>query len=243
MTERKRVVVTGMGAVTPLGNTVAEYWDGLVAGRCGIDTITKFDPTGCSCTIAAEIKNLNYEDHFDRKEARKYEDFTKNAIIAAREAGKNSGIFEAGIAPEQIGCLMGVGIGGINYIEEQVGVCKERGPGRVSPLFIPRAIANIAPGLVSIIMNLKGPSLSVVTACAAGTHAIGEAAEMIKRGDALAMFAGGSEAAICQVAVAGFGNMQALATGFNDRPKEASRPFDAQTQRLRHGRRGRDPGA
>lgn len=228
MGQRKRVVITGLGAITPIGNNVDEYWDSLKAGRSGLGRITHFDPSECVVQIAAEIKNLDYEQHFDRKEANKIESFTKNSIIAAREAVKQSGLLENGVDREQIGCILGVGIGGIEYIQEQVIVCKERGPRRVSPLFIPRSIANIAPGHIAIELGLKGPSLSVVTACAAGTHAIGEATEMIRRGDAIAILAGGSEAAICEVAMAGFGNMKALASNFNDNPTHASRPFDAQ---------------
>ncbi|MCL5271563.1 MAG: beta-ketoacyl-ACP synthase II [bacterium] len=223
----RRVVVTGMGAVTPLGNDVASFWEGLLAGRSGIGKITKFDPEGCECRIAAEVKNLDFEQFFDKKDVRKIEDFTKYAIIAARQAAEHSGILVSRLSHEEIGCVMGVGIGGIGYIEEQVRILAEKGPRRISPLLIPKIIANIAPGQITIDLNLKGPSLSVVTACAAGTHAIGEATSIIQRGDAVAMFAGGSEAAICQVAIAGFGNMQALTSNFNDNPREASRPFDA----------------
>ena len=227
MTQRRRVVVTGMGAVTPLGNDVPTFWAGLKAGRSGVRRISRFDPEACEVQIAAEVRDLDFEQHFEKKEIRKIEDFSKFAIIAAREAARQSGIMEAGLNSEDIGCVMGIGIGGISYIEEQVKLLAQRGPKRVSPLLIPRIITNIAPGLVCIDLHLKGPSLSVVTACAAGTHAIGEATSMIQRGDALAMVAGGSEAAICQVAIAGFGNMQALATSYNDKPEQASRPFDA----------------
>ena len=203
------------------------FGENLKAGKCGIGPITKFDPEHCGAKIAAQIKDLNYEDHFDKREVRKIEDFTLNAIMAVREAAAMSGIKDSGLSPEQIGCVMGIGIGGINFIEEQVCTMQEKGARRVSPLFIPRAIANIAPGHVAIAENLQGPSMAIVTACAAGTHAIGEAAYMIQRGDATAMFTGGTEAAICQIAIAGFSNMQALATDFNDNPGEASRPFDA----------------
>lgn len=226
MTQGKRVVVTGMGVVTPIGNTVEEFWESLCEGRSGLGPITKFDASACNCQVAAEVKNLKVEDHFEPKEIRRLEDFVKYPIIAAREASKASGILEAGLAPEDIGCLMGIGIGGIGFIEEQCKLMSEKGARRISPLLIPRIIANIAPGQVSIDLNLKGPSLALVTACAASTHAIGEAAELIRRGDAVAIFAGGSEASICELAIAGFGNMQALASNFNDRPTQASRPFD-----------------
>ncbi len=227
MTEARRVVVTGMGVVTPIGNDVPTFWEGLLAGRSGIDRISRFDPEGCDCQIAAEVKGLDLDQWFDRKEQRKMEDFAKFAVIASRQAAADSGIMESGLDSEQIGCILGVGIGGIGFIQEQVNLCASRGPGRVSPMFIPKSIANIASGMVSIDLRIKGPSLVVVTACAAGTHAIGEAMTMIQRGDAVAMLAGGSEAAICQVAIAGFGNMQALASNCNDDPQRASRPFDA----------------
>lgn len=227
MTQGRRVVVTGLGAITPLGNDVPTFWEGLKAGRCAIRRITRFDTSQSEVQIAAEVDGLDFEQYFEKKEIRKIEDFTKYAIIAAREAAKQSGILESGLSHDEIGCIMGVGIGGISFIEEQCKLLAERGPRRVSPMLIPKIIANIAPGMVCIDLNLKGPSLSTVTACAAGTHAIGEAASIIKRGDAVAMVAGGSEAAICQVAIAGFGNMQALAGSYNDNPQGASRPFDA----------------
>lgn len=226
MTQARRVVVTGMGAVTPIGNDVQTYWEALKAGKNGIGRISKFDPTGFDCQIAAEVKGLDQDQWFDKKEQRKMEDFTKFAVIASRQAAKDSGILESGLNLEQIGTILGVGIGGIGFISEQVTICKERGPSRVSPMFIPKSIANIASGHVSIDLGIKGPSLVVVTACAAGTHALGEAASTIQRGDAVAMLAGGCEAAICPVSIAGFGNMQALATNHNDSPELASRPFD-----------------
>ena len=228
MAQDRRVVVTGMGAVTPIGNDIETFWEALVAGRTGIAPIASFDTEGCGCKIAAEVKGLDQDQWFDRKEQRKMEAFTKFAVIASRQAVAHSGIMESGLSREMIGCILGVGIGGIGFIQEQVNVCASRGPNRVSPMFIPKAIANIASGQVSIDLNIKGPSLVVVTACAAGTHAIGEAMTMIQRGDATAILAGGTEAAICQVAIAGFGNMQALASNSNDHPERASRPFDAQ---------------
>ncbi len=227
MSRQRRVVVTGMGVVTPIGHTVEAFWSGLKAGQSGIGTISKFDPADCVCRIAAEVRGLDFDQHFDKKEQRKNEDFSKYSLIAGREAVKHSGILDSGLASDEIGCVMGIGIGGIGYIEEQVKSMSDKGPRRVSPMLIPKIIANIAPGVMSIEFGLRGPSLSVVTACAAGTHAIGEAAEMIKRGDATAMVAGGAEAAICQLAIAGFGNMQALTTDFNQEPARASRPFDS----------------
>ncbi len=227
MTKARRVVITGLGALTPIGNDVESFWQSLTAGKSGLGRITKFDPTGCDCQIAGEVKGLDLDQHFDRKEQRKMEDFTKFALIVARQAVKDSGILDNGFDRQEIGCILGVGIGGIGFIQEQVTLCNSRGPGRVSPLFIPKSIANIAAGQVSIDLGIKGASLAVVTACAAGTHALGEAFYLIQRGDATAMIAGGTEAAICQVAIAGFSNMQALASGYNDTPEQGSRPFDA----------------
>lgn len=226
MTQR-RVVVTGMGAVTPIGNDAPSFWSALKEGRSGIGRITKFDAETTEVKIAAEVKDLDFDQHFDKKEVRKIEDFSKYALIASREAAKQSGILESGLSRDEIGCVMGVGIGGIGFLEDQVSTMVEKGSRRVSPMLIPRIIANIAPGLISIDLNIKGPSMSVVTACAAGTNAIGEAAFMIQRGDAVAILTGGTEAALCQVAIAGFGNMQALASTYNDDPQSASRPFDA----------------
>ncbi len=226
MTQARRVVVTGLGAVTPIGNDVQTFWEALKAGTNGIGRIARFDPTGFDCQIDAEVKGLDFDQWFDKKEQRKMEDFTKFAVIAARQAAKDSGILESGLNVEQIGTILGVGIGGIGFIAEQVITCKERGPGRVSPMFIPKSIANIASGHVSIDLGIKGPSLVVVTACAAGTHALGESMNTIQRGERHGDAAGGCEAAICPVSIAGFGNMQALATNRNDAPEQASRPFD-----------------
>jgi 3-oxoacyl-[acyl-carrier-protein] synthase II len=227
MAQGRRVVVTGLGVVTPIGNTVEEYWQGLLSGRNGVGRITKFEISDSApCTVAAEVK-IDFEQHFDRKENRKLEDFVKFAMIAARDAAKDSGILQSGLSTEEIGCVMGIGIGGIGFTEAQCKQAVEKGGGRTSPMLIPRIIANIAPGQVAIDLGLKGPSLAIVTACAASTHALGEASEQIKRGDATAILAGGAEGAICEVAIYGFGNMQALASGYNDRPLEACRPFDA----------------
>ena len=227
MDQRKRVVVTGMGTINPLGHDVKQFWEGLTAGRSAIGRITKFDPEDFNCQVAGEIRDFDFSQHFTPKDMRKLDGFTHLAVIAARQAAEQSGILESGLSRDLIGCIMGVGIGGIGYIQEQVQTMTKKGPRRVSPMFIPKSITNIAPGQISIFMDLRGPTLSIVTACAAGTHAIGESAAMIRRGDAVAILAGGTEAAICEVAVAGFTNMQALSTGFNDCPAEASRPFDA----------------
>jgi 3-oxoacyl-[acyl-carrier-protein] synthase II len=215
-----------MGAVTPLGNTVADYWRGLLAGVSGTNRITRFEiADSAPCTVAAEVR-IDFEQHFDKKENRKLEDFVKFSLVAAREAVKDSGILGCGLDPDEIGCIMGIGIGGIGFTESQCVQATQKGWDRTSPLLIPRIIANIAPGQVAIDLGLRGPSFAIVTACAASTHALGEAAHVIQRGDATAILAGGAEGAICEIAVFGFGNMQALASGFNDQPKIASRPFD-----------------
>jgi 3-oxoacyl-[acyl-carrier-protein] synthase II len=226
MVHAKRVVVTGMGAVTPVGNTVQEYWSNLLAGVSGADRISKFEiDDKAPCCVAAEVK-IDFDQHFDKKENRKLEDFVKFSMVASRQAAADSGILECGLSPDEIGCIMGIGIGGIGFTESQCVQATEKGWGRTSPLLIPRIIANIAPGQVAIDLGLRGPSLAVVTACAASTHAMGEAVHMIQRGDAVAILAGGAEGAICRIAIFGFGNMQALASGFNNQPKIASRPFD-----------------
>lgn len=226
MADRKRVVVTGMGCVTPVGNDVESYWASLKAGKSGLGLISKFDNSDINTKVVAEVKDLDYDQHFDKKENRKLEDFTKFSLIASRQAAADSGLLESGVNRELIGCVMGVGIGGIGFIEDQVKVGAERGLKRVSPILIPKIIANIAPGNVSIDLQIKGPNMAIVTACAAGTNAIGEAASIIQRGDAIGILAGGSEASICAVGIAGFENMHALATGFEENPTEASRPFD-----------------
>ncbi len=226
MLQNKRVVITGMGALTPIGNTVQDFWENLLAGRSGIARIKKFDPEQCPSKVAAEVRGLDFDQYLDKKDIRKNEDFTKYALITGRQAVQDSGILESGLDRDQIGCIMGVGIGGISYIEDQVRRMVKHGARRVSPMLIPKIITNMAPGQVTIDLGLRGPSFTTVTACAAGTHAIGEAASVIQRGDAVAMLAGGSEAAVCQIAILGFSNMKALCTNSNDEPEKASRPFD-----------------
>ncbi len=223
MTNR-RVVVTGLGAITPIGNTVEEFWKNLIAGKSGAGPITKFDTSRHKVRFACEVKNYDPLDHFDRKEARRNEPFVHYALIASREALKESGLDITEIGPERIGVLIGSGIGGLNVLEEQAKVLIEKGPDRVSALLIPRLIPNIAPGQVSISLGLKGPNSCVVTACATATHAIGDAANIIRRGHAVAMLAGGTEAAITPLGIAGFQNMRAL-SGRNETPETASRPF------------------
>ncbi|MCX7019819.1 MAG: beta-ketoacyl-ACP synthase II [bacterium] len=222
----KRVVVTGLGALTPIGNNADDYWQGLLAGRNGVGPITYFDTTDYDSRIAAQLKDYNPENHFDRKEIRKMDNFTRYAIVAGREAMKDSGLDIAKADINRIGVIIGVGMGGVATIEEQVLVLMKKGAKRVSPFLIPKMIPNMASGMVSIELGLKGPNSCICTACASSTHAIGDSFKLIQRGDAVAMVCGGAESTITPVAIAGFGNMQALSR-HNDEPHKASRPFDA----------------
>jgi 3-oxoacyl-[acyl-carrier-protein] synthase II len=224
--EARRVVITGLGAVTPIGLNVPAFWDALVSGKSGIGPITLFDASQFEVRIAGEVKDFNPEKHFDKKEVRKIDRFVQYAMVAAREAVADAGINFDHEDRNRIGVLIGAGIGGIDFIEEQHLVLIKKGAKRVSPFLIPKIIPNMAPGMVSIDLGLRGPNVAVVTACATGTHAIGDAFKIIQRGQAIAMVAGGTEAAITPLAIAGFSNMQALSKQ-NDHPERASRPFDA----------------
>ncbi|MGQ9880138.1 MAG: beta-ketoacyl-ACP synthase II [Armatimonadota bacterium] len=223
----RRVVVTGMGAITPLGLDVPSFWEGLKHGRNGVTTITSFDPTGQPVRFAAEVKDFSAENYMERKEARRMDRFTQFAIAATKEALASSGLQITDENRARIGTLIASGIGGLQTLEEQHKVFLERGPDRVSPFLIPMMIANMASGQVAIQFGLQGPCTTVVTACAAGTNAIGDAWEIIRRGDADVMVAGGTEAAITALALASFANARALSTR-NDDPEHASRPFDAE---------------
>jgi 3-oxoacyl-[acyl-carrier-protein] synthase II len=223
---KKRVVVTGLGAVTPIGNTVDEFWNNLLAGKSGIGFITKFDTANHSVKIAAEVKNFNAEEHFERKELKKIDDFCRFGVVAARQAFADSGLNLEKVSPLDIGVIIGCGMGGVNTIEEQHTILMTRGPSRVTPFLIPKMIPNMSSGLISIYLGLKGPNTTIVTACAAGTHAIGEAYRTIQRGDAIAIVTGGTESTISPLSIAGFANMGALSQQ-NDNPQGASRPFDA----------------
>ena len=223
----RRVVVTGLGAVTPIGNNVKDFWSNLVAGVSGIDVIKRFDPVaiGLPVIIAGEVKNLNPEQFLDSKELKRMSDFVKFAVIAAKEAIQDSGLELDKIDLTKAGVIVGTGIGGLRDIEEQQKVVMEKGVRRVSPFFIPSGISNMASGYISIEFGFKGPNSCVVTACATGTHSIGDAFKIIQRGDADIMIAGGTESAITPLGIAGFANMKALSTR-NDEPQKASRPFD-----------------
>ena len=221
----KRVVITGLGAVSPLGHNVKDTFDGLLAGRSGVVGISKFDATEFACRIAGEVRDLDISPFLSRKEAKKVDTFIQYAIVAAAEAMDDCGLEIEQENSERMGVIIGSGIGGLPMIEEQHRVLLEKGPRRVTPFFIPSLIINLASGHVSIRYGLKGPSSAPATACATGTHAIGDALRIIQRGEADVMIAGGTEAVITPTAVAGFASMKALSTR-NDDPQHASRPFD-----------------
>jgi len=222
----RRVVITGMGALTPIGNSVEDYWASLVAGKGGVGPITRFDAREHSCRIAAEVKGFEPTDFIDAKEARRMDPFAQYAVAAAIMAMQDSGLRVTPENAARVGVLVGSGIGGVYTWETQQRILLEKGPSRVSPFFVPMLIANMGSGQISMIFGAKGPSSTVVTACTTGTNAIGDAYEIIKRGDADAMISGGAEAAIYPLSCAGFSNAQAFSTR-NDEPEKASRPFDA----------------
>ncbi|MCI0470615.1 MAG: beta-ketoacyl-ACP synthase II [Candidatus Aminicenantes bacterium] len=222
----RRVVVTGLGIISPVGKNVPESWDNIKAGKSGIAKLTRFDAADYYSRIAGEVKNYNPLDYFDRKEVRVYDPFIQFALIAAREAFTDSGLLEMkNLDKERCGAYIASGIGGISTIEKTIHTMMERGPSRISPFFLPAALANLATGQVSIVYGLKGPNLASVTACAASTHSIGESYKIIKLGDADVMAAGGSEYPITPLGIAGFSVIKALSNR-NDEPERASRPFD-----------------
>ena len=223
--KRRRAVVTGMGMVSPLGVGVEENWNSLMQGKSGIGPITRFDTTNFAARIAGEVNDFHPEDFISKKELRKMDPFLQFALAAARLAMDDSRLQVAPGLSNRAGVIMGCGLGGIATIEEYHKALLEFGPKKVSPFFIPMIISNMAPGLISIYHGLKGPNFSVQTACAAGTHAIGQAYHMIREGTADIMICGGVEATISALAVAGFNAMRALSTR-NDEPERASRPFD-----------------
>ncbi len=225
----RRVVITGIGVVSPIGNNVKDFWENLVSGKSGIGTISSFDPDkyGLTVKIAAEVKNFNAEDYFDKKDAQKLSDFIKFAYAAAMEAIKDANLENSNIDKDRVGVIVGTGIGGLKDIEEQNETINEKGARRVSPFFIPYGIANMASGFIAIKYGFRGPNYCVVSACATGNHSIGDAFRIIQRGDADIMVAGGTESAITPLGIAGFASMKALSTR-NDEPQKASRPFDSQ---------------
>ena len=227
-TPKPRVVVTGLGVVTALGTGIGEYWDNLVAGNSGIRRITNFDPTNFTCQIGAEIRDFDPGKWMDPKEARRNDRYTQLAMAASKLAVEDSGVEASAFAPERFGILIGSGIGGIDTIQKQTQKLLERGPSRVSPFMIPSLIANIAGGVVAIELGARGPNFAVVSACATGTHAIGESLRILQNGEADVMLAGGSEAAVTELGFAGFCSMKAMSTTRNGTPEAASRPFDAE---------------
>lgn len=220
-----RVVITGLGVISPIGMTKEEFWNSLVAGKCGIDHVTSFDVSQYPCRIAGEIPDFDPTVYIEKREAKKLDRFTQLGAAAALSAWEDAGLERDGLEREDAGVLIGSGIGGIRTIEEQLEVLRTKGTRRVSPYLVPALIANMASGYVSILLKLRGPNTAVVTACATSSHAIGDAYQIIRRGDAAVMVAGGAEAAISHLAFAGFCAARALSTR-NDEPKRASRPFD-----------------
>ena len=223
---KRRVVVTGMGAVTPIGNNLDTYWNNLLAGTNGVGKITRFDTSEYSVSIAAEVKDFQPESVIDKKEVRRMDLFTQFAVVAAEEALEQAGLSNGSVDKERVGVVVGSGIGGLITIEEQHKILLAKGPRRISPLFIPMLIADIAAGHISMRHGFKGPNYAVISACATGTHAIGSAYKAICYNDADVMVAGGSEAVVVPLGVGGFAAMKALSTR-NDDPAHASRPFDA----------------
>lgn len=220
----KRVVITGLGAITPIGNNVNETWEGIKNKKCGVDQITLFDNSTFKTKLDAEVKNYDPLDYFDAKQAKRFDRSSQLAIIAAREAVKDSGITKENTNFDRVGTFVSSGIGGFKTIQEQCEVNYTKGNKRVSPMLIPMAIANMPAGNIAIEFGFKGESVSIVTACASSTHSIGEAFKTIKMGEEDIILAGGTEAAICEIGISGFENMKAL-SGSEDKTR-ASIPFD-----------------
>ena len=220
----RRVVITGLGAITPVGNNTEEFWKGIKEGKCGIDEITHFDITDYKVKLAAEIKGYNPEEHFDRRTAKRMDKFSQYAIVAAREAWNDSKLDKEKENMERVGVILGSGIGGLETMQADISNLILKGPDRVSPMFIPMSICNMAAGNVAIDLGIKGESISMVTACASGTHCIGESFRMIKNGYQDIVLAGGTEASITPVGIAGFTNIKALSQATDK--NRASIPFD-----------------
>ncbi len=221
----RRVVVTGVGLVTPLGTGVDKTWEGICSGRSGVDNITRFDSSDFDVKIAAEVKDFNAEDFMAKKVAKHLELFVQYAVAGAGMALKDANFVVTEENATRVGSITGTGLGGLPTIEKYHTVCQEKGPRRITPFFIPMVIPNMGAGQISIIYKTKGPNLATCTACAAGTHAVGEAFRSISRGDSDVVITGGSESVVCPLAVGGFNSMKALSRR-NDDPTKASRPFD-----------------
>lgn len=220
-----RVVVTGLGAVTPIGNTLEAYWEGLMTGRNGIGPITHFDASHHACRFAGEVKDFDPHEYVDRKEAKRMDRFAQFAIAASKQAVDDAQLVINDLNADRVGVLIGTGIGGLKVLEDQQEIYLTKGPSRCSPFMIPMMIANMAAGLTAIQLGAKGPNNCTVTACAAGSNAVGEAFRLVQRGYADAMICGGTEAAVTPLGLAGFASARALSTR-NDDPATASRPFD-----------------
>ena len=224
MDKNRRVVVTGMGAITPIGNSVEEFWSGIKEGKTGFGPITYFDTADYRCKLAAEVKDFDPAQYMDKKSARRMEQFCQFAVADAGQAIADAGLTMEQEDPYMVGCSVGSGIGSLQAMEREYDRLKEKGPGRVGPMLVPLMISNMAAGNVSIAYGLKGKSLNVVTACATGTHSIGEAYRTIQYGDADVMVAGGTESSITPIGIAGFSALTALS--FSEVPQRASIPFD-----------------
>jgi len=222
---KRRVVITGIGAITPVGHNVPQTWQSLINGVSGVGIISRYDASDLPVHIAAEVKNYNPEDHFDHKEVRKLDLYAQFAMIAAREAVADAGLTAGSFDPDRVGVITGAGIGDILTFEEECVKCHTQGPRRISPFFIPKMIGNIAAAHISIEHNFKGINYNVMSACASANHALGSAMRAIIYGDADIVISGGMEAAVTPLAVGGFSSMRALSTR-NDEPEKASRPFD-----------------
>ena len=224
MGKNRRVVITGMGAITPIGNSVEEFWNGIKEDKTGFGPITYFDTADYRCKLAAEVKDFDPAQYMDKKSARRMEQFCQFAVAAAGQAIADAGLTMEQEDPYMVGCSVGSGIGSLQAMEREYDRLKEKGPGRVGPMLVPLMISNMAAGNVSIAYGLKGKSLNVVTACATGTHSIGEAYRTIQYGDADVMIAGGTESSITPIGIAGFSALTALS--FSEDPERASIPFD-----------------
>lgn len=224
---KTRIVVTGMGVISPVGDSPGEFWDNLLAGRSGISRITAFDPTDYPCKVGGEIKDFKPENWMDPKDAKRNDRFTQFAVGASKMAFTHSGIDAEQVDPDRFGCIIGSGIGGLDTIEKQTFRLWESGPRKVSPFMIPMLIGNMASGVVAIELGARGPNYGIVSACATAGHAIGDCLRIMRAGEADVMLAGGAEASITRMGYAGFCNMKAMGTQFNDEPERSSRPFDA----------------
>lgn len=222
---KKRVVVTGLGAITPIGLGWSKFWEGLLAGKSGVGRISHFEPAAFSSQIAAEVKDFDPANFMDKKEARRYVRFIQLAVAATRLAVENAQLVIDSSIAKDTGIIVGSGIGGVDFLEEQCKILFEKGPDRVSPFTVPMMISNMASGIIGIIFGAKGPNSCIVTACATGTHSIGDAFRIIQRDEAKVMLAGGTEAAITPLGICGFCAARALSTR-NNEPQKASRPFD-----------------